>query len=206
MKVCCDGDFAAYDSDVCNPKPVFNKTETSLRETEIWIKTTKFKYSTIVKITELKEKMTKPSGKGYCERKVDNMLKVSNKALCKGVKNNVGFYYRITFPVCNDGLNYKFKVPVDFGRGGISMMDGKVIRSTKTSIWQGGKSKKLDFSITLNRGNHVLELYGSEGCCDGTTSWRFKVGKSKWHTFTTDNLNKCFAKEKFVVSNCAKNF
>jgi hypothetical protein len=66
MKVCCEGNFTAYGSDVCNPKPVFNKTETVLREAEFNIKTTEFKYSTIVKIKELKEKMTKPSGKGYC--------------------------------------------------------------------------------------------------------------------------------------------
>jgi hypothetical protein len=84
--------------------------------------------------------MTQKSPKGFCERKVDNMLRVSNKALCKGVKNNVGFMYRIVFPVCNDGLNYQFKVPVDFGRGGLSLMDGKIIKSDKTDIWQGGKS------------------------------------------------------------------
>jgi hypothetical protein len=132
------------------------------------------------------------------------MLKVSNNYLCKGVKKNVGFYYKITFPVCNDGSLYRFMVPTDFGRGGISMMDGKVIRSTKSNIWQGGRSKKLDFSIKLNRGNHVLELYGSEGCCDGTTSWKFAVGKSKWMTFSTNNLNKCFAKTKYTVSRCKK--
>jgi hypothetical protein len=52
---------------------------------------------------------------------------------------------------------------------------------------------------------HTLELYGSEGCCDGTTSWKFKVGSSKWLTFTAANLNVCFAKEKFVTKKCAKN-
>lgn len=204
-KKCCAGDFEAYGAEQCNHKPVINETESGLRKSEIFIKTVSFKKSTITKLAELKKKMTKKSGKGYCERKVDNMLRVSNKALCKGVNRNVGFYYKITFPVCNNGLKYHFKLPVDFGRGGISMMDGKAVKTDKSDIWQGGRSKKLDFSVTLNRGNHVLELYGSEGCCDGTTSWKFKVGKSKWMTFTVDNLNECFAIEKFPTKKCKKN-
>jgi hypothetical protein len=37
---------------------------------------------------------------------------------------------------------------------------------------------------------HVLEVYGAEGCCDGTTTWKFRVNNDKWEDFTVPNLNK----------------
>ena len=95
------------------------------------------------------------------------MLAVSNKQLCKGVNKNVGFYYRVDFPVSDNNAKYSFKIPVDFGKGGVSMMDGKVVKKETSDIWEGGKSKKLDFTTTLSEGNHYLELYGAESCCDG---------------------------------------
>lgn len=54
------------------------------------------------------------------------MKAVSNKALCNGVKKNVGYYYKITFSVYNDST-YTFDLPVSFGNGGIIKIDGKEI-------------------------------------------------------------------------------
>jgi hypothetical protein len=177
------------------------------RDSVIFIKTVGFKKNTITYIEELKEKMAQKSGKGYCERVVENMLQVSNKALCKGVNRDVGYYYKITFPVCEDGTTYGFKVPTDFGRGGLSMMDGKIMKEHSKDIWQGGKSNKLDFSAKLSKGNHVLELYGSEGCCDGKTTWKFQVNGGKWLDFTQTNLdNSCVRKVKAEYKGCALRF
>lgn len=54
-------------------------------------------------------------------------------------------------------------------------MDGKIIIQEKSDIWEGGKSKKLNFNVTLDKGNHLLEYWGAEKCCDGTFSWSFKT-------------------------------
>ena len=62
---------------------------------------------------------------------------------------------------------YSFRTPTDFGLGGFSLMDGQMMVQETSDIWEGGSSTKLDFSTTLNRGMHVLELFGAEGCCDG---------------------------------------
>lgn len=35
----------------------------------------------------------------------------------------------------------------------------------------------------------MIEIYGAEGCCDGTSSWSFRVNGCDWLDFTTDNLN-----------------
>ncbi len=56
-------------------------------------------------------------------------------------------------------------------------------------IWDGGNSEKLNFEKTFTRGNHILELFGGEGCCDGTTSWYFNVNDGEWEGFTTYNLD-----------------
>lgn len=48
----------------------------------------------------------------------------------------------------------------------------------------------------LNKGNHVLEVFGAEKCCDGSSSWSFKVNNCLEQDFTTKNLNrpnKCLA-------------
>ena len=101
------------------------------------------------------------------------MTKVSNQALCgRGAsKKNVGFYYRVTFANGYNNAKWSFRTPTDFGLGGVSMMDGKVMKKSTSDIWQNGKSTKLNFEVTLNKGNHILELYGAESCCDGQTTW-----------------------------------
>ncbi len=39
------------------------------------------------------------SGEGYCEKLVDDMIAVSNQVVCGGYSTNVGYYFRITFPL-----------------------------------------------------------------------------------------------------------
>jgi hypothetical protein len=139
--------------------------------------------------------MEKKSGKGYCEKAVNNMLQVSNRKLCGGKQSkNVGFYYRTVFPVGQANMTYMFKTPSDFGFGGVSILDGKIMKQETKDIWAGGKSTQLDFTTTLSQGNHVLEIYGAEGCCDGTTKWQFAVvmnGKqSQWYEWTVVNFNR----------------
>jgi hypothetical protein len=53
------------------------------------------------------------------------MLAVSNQALCGGVDSNVGFYFRVVFPVGTENDTYAFHTPTDFGNGGFSMLDGE---------------------------------------------------------------------------------
>jgi hypothetical protein len=72
--------------------------------------------------------MTKASPKGYCEKFVTHMNYVSNRKLCGGsVNKNIGFYFKVTFTVFEDDEAYVWKIPTDFGHGGVSMIDGKVM-------------------------------------------------------------------------------
>lgn len=49
---------------------------------------------------------------------------------------------------------------------------------------------------------HTLEVYGAEGCCDGTTKWSFSVNDGDWLDFTVINLNRFLVtKTKTTLSN-----
>jgi hypothetical protein len=107
------------------------KTETTkLTGGSIYVKTFMWKTNMVSNVAAFNQAIkTKKSTKGYCENsKITSLTKVSNKALCKGSNKNIGFYYRITFPVCADSTSMKFRVPTDFGLGGMVLVDGKVVK------------------------------------------------------------------------------
>jgi hypothetical protein len=89
-------------------------------------------------IDALKSAFRNESPTGYCEKAVREMTAVSNQALCGGTNSDVGFYFKVTFPVGAEGLVYAFKTPTDFGHGGISYMDGEVKMSETEDVWHGG--------------------------------------------------------------------
>jgi hypothetical protein len=75
------------------------------------------------------------------------------------------------------------------------MVDGEVMAWDTEDIWDGGNSVKLNFVKSFTKGNHILELFGGEGCCDGTTSWAFNVNSKGWEDFTTYNLDSYMTDE-----------
>lgn len=122
-----------------------------LTDCSMEVKTVPFNANALKNFGKLKAAMKKPSPKGYCDKAVQHMNYVSNRKLCGGNQaRNVGYYFRTTFPVANDGTMYYFRTPTDFGRGGVVVLDGKVMIQEKSDIWQGGKSTKLDFTAKLS--------------------------------------------------------
>ncbi len=106
-------------------KPKF--TPFPLVSGQIYVHTMPFEKNAVENLDELKQVMMRQPPTGYCEKVVDNMNTVSNQALCgSSQKNNIGFYYKIIFPVGMDKQNYEFKIPNDFGHGGIVFLDGKI--------------------------------------------------------------------------------
>ena len=71
------------------------------------------------------------------------------------------------------------------------MLDGTIENKiTDDTFTEGIPSTKLDFTVTLSKGNHVLELYGAQTCCDGETHWKFQVNEGDWLDFNIENLDK----------------
>jgi len=182
-----------YDDNV-TPKKATRKTlpKFPLKKTMIYVKTTKFNLNVVDKLYDLRQALKKRSPRGYCEKQVNSMTKVSNRKICGGRTNrNIGFYVSTVFPVAVDNTKYCFHVPMDLNYGGISMLDGKIMKQTRKDVYKYGRldTKLLDFCTTLSAGNHILEVYGAESCCDGTTRWTFQVNGGKWQDFTKSNLD-----------------
>jgi hypothetical protein len=174
--------------------------------TTMEIKTTSFNQNTLKNLDKLKQAMKKDSPAGFCGMKaVEGMTQVSNRKLCGGNQGrNIGFYYRTTFPVGTNGLKYSFKMPSDFGHGGIVYLDGKIMKEYSKDIWQGGKSTMLDFEAELASGMHVLEIWGAEGCCDGVTAWSFSVNGDKYLAWTVENFNKFWSRKTVEFNLCKR--
>jgi hypothetical protein len=122
------------------------------------------------------------------------MMWMSNQKTCNesepGSSEMVGYYFRTTFPVTENGTKYEFRLPTDFGLGGVSFFDGELMKYEGGSIYElNGKTSPLDFDVTLDEGNHVLEVYGSEKCCDGEFSWSFAVNDSFWMEYNVTSFN-----------------
>ncbi len=101
---------------------------------------------------------------GYCERELNNMNSISNQVLCpRGSDRDIAFHYRVDFSVKEDST-YEFLLPIDFGRGGFTVVDGKVEAETRDDSFG---DDALNVILPLKRGAHVLEVLGAEDCCDG---------------------------------------
>lgn len=82
---------------------------------------------------------------------------------------------------------------MDFGQGGAIFVDG-VAKDFKTNdMWWNGSytdpTQYFDIKLSLNAGNHVVSIYGLEGCCSGGQQAQFKIGDGNFTSFSsTDNL------------------
>ena len=90
------------------------------------IKTVNFQQHALENFELLKDALRRKPSAGYCEAVVSDMLSVSNQALCDGSSEFVGYYFRTSFPVQNNGTKYSFRLPTDFGWGGVSILDGRI--------------------------------------------------------------------------------
>lgn len=105
------------------------------------------------------------------------MVTVSNRKLCKGTKRYVGLYVGVIFPIYSAGTKICFDLYTDFDKGGFAMLNGVIMKQTKRRT----SSTTLNFCAnSLNAGNQVLEVYGSNKCCDKQTKWRFQVNGTEW--------------------------
>ncbi len=79
-------------------------------------------------------------------------------------------------------------MPVDFGYGGWTTLDGEVVKEYHYDLWN---KDELGFSGTVDKGPHTIEIFGSEGCCDGEQIW-------KWSGESVEFPNE-FVNEKFSL-------
>ncbi|MBB5019030.1 hypothetical protein HNQ59_002328 [Chitinivorax tropicus] len=126
---------------------------------------------------------------GYCDRNVGVFADINNQMLCRnGSDSNIAFHYNIAFGLAATN-SWSFRLGPDFSKGGAVFLDGQLVASKNDDLWWFGdfnaKDELLEATVTnLLAGNHVLDIYGFDSCCDGEQSAQFRVGAGQWTTFS----------------------
>ncbi|MET3129887.1 hypothetical protein AAKU55_000128 [Oxalobacteraceae bacterium GrIS 1.11] len=132
---------------------------------------------------------------GYGSTVVASYDGVTNHGLFGGPSANIAFKSTVNFGVsaANAGA-WAFQSGVDFGLGGAIFLDGVALDFKSNDMWWNGSYNNASqyFGVTLSNlsaGNHTLNLYGLENCCDGGQQAQFKIGGGNFTTFSsTDGL------------------
>lgn len=113
-----------------------------------------------------------------------------------GAFSNYAFESTINFGVtAAQAGTWNFRTGVDFGYGGALFVDGVVLGYNTHDMWwannYGTANGSLQGAINLAAGNHVMKVYGLEGCCDGGQQAQFKAANAAdYRTFASnDTLN-----------------
>jgi hypothetical protein len=120
---------------------------------------------------------------------------VSNHGLFAGPTTNIAFEFTIAFGVTAvQAGEWEFRAGTDFGHGGAVFLDGVALGFKSNDMWWAGSygnpSQHFDYTSILASGNHVLSIYGLEGCCDGGQQVQFRAPGTKQFTSfsSTDGL------------------
>ena len=114
---------------------------------------------------------------GYCDAAPAAWDGLSNQATCGGGSTNIAFDISATFGVsAAQAGTWSFRIGPDFGFGGALFVDGVAFDFGNSMWWAGSyadPSQILEATVFLGAGNHVIEVYGAEGCCDGAQQAQF---------------------------------
>jgi len=93
------------------------------------------------------------------------------------------------------GSSVLFEIAPDAGYGGAIYLDNVLLTASNTDLWWGNNwnnvSELLRGTLTnAGLGNHVLEAYWAEGCCNGGQGARFSVNGQGWQSLSVANLDR----------------
>ncbi|MDD5297038.1 MAG: CCXG family PEP-CTERM protein [Rhodocyclaceae bacterium] len=128
---------------------------------------------------------------GYGDTRLQAYDNVSNHGVFGGPSQNVAFHFDVAFNAASAG-QWGFRIGPDFGKGGAVFLDGLVEGFKTNDMWWAGSyanpSQDFIFTASLTAGNHRLDVYGFEGCCDGGQQAQFQAaGSSSFITFSSQD-------------------
>jgi hypothetical protein len=130
---------------------------------------------------------------GYGSTNLASFDGVSNQSVFGGSNSNIAFRYTVSFGA--DSGAWNFRIGPDFGNGGAVFLDGILMGFKTNNMWWAGSyastSQDFEFLADLSSGNHLLQIYGLENCCDGSQQAQFQgPGGTSFTSFSsTDGLN-----------------
>ncbi len=104
-----------------------------------------------------------------------------------GSSTNLAYRFTVEFEVTAAAAGpWSFRAGVDFGRGGVVMLDDAVLDYSQQDLWWDESwdgAGVLQGTADLQAGRHFLRVVGLDGCCDGRQSAQFRIGDGAWTTF-----------------------
>lgn len=130
---------------------------------------------------------------GYCDTSPSAYDGLSNQGTCGGPGSDVAFHFAVDFNATTAGA-WNFRFGVDFGLGGAVFLDGVAVAYNANDMWWAGSyadpSQFFSLAAILATGNHHIDVYGLEHCCDGAQQGQYSQDGQTWTTFSNaDGLN-----------------
>jgi hypothetical protein len=118
---------------------------------------------------------------------------LSNQIVFSGSAMDIAFRSTIDFGVtAGQAGSWDLRVGVDFGNGGAVFLDGLALDYKSTDMWWAGsyadstQSFQLP-SVAIGAGNHTLQVFGLEHCCDGPQQAQFNMNGAGFTTFGSND-------------------
>jgi len=105
--------------------------------------------------------------------------------------NNSISHLSVDFSLASSG-NLIFQAGLDAGYGAAFYLDNSLIENRTDDLWWGYNWNHSDvmtsLSNSLSSGDHMLDLYWAEGCCNGASSLRYSTDNgSSWQSMANAN-------------------
>jgi hypothetical protein len=107
--------------------------------------------------------------------------------------NNTFSHLAIDFSTISS-QQMSFQLAVDATYGGALYLDNALLSVNSTDLWWANNWNNTSEILsvmgkTLAVGNHTLDVYWAEACCNGTNGGRFSLnGGTSWSSLTASNL------------------
>jgi hypothetical protein len=113
----------------------------------------------------------------------------NHELISGGSASSIAFHYQVKFSVPGSQAgSWDVRIAPDFGYGGGVFLDGNPVAYNPNDMWWGlswgNSSQQFQFSSSIGAGDHVIDVYGQEGCCDGQTGGEFRVNGGDYQPFT----------------------
>jgi len=92
------------------------------------------------------------------------------------------------------GSSAIFELAPDAGYGGALYLDGALLNANSANLWWGGNWANTGELLignvaNLGIGNHVLEAFWAEDCCNGAQGGQFSINGGNWQALSVSNLD-----------------
>eukprot|EP00301_Raphidiophrys_heterophryoidea_P005709 c12367_g1_i2.p1 GENE.c12367_g1_i2~~c12367_g1_i2.p1 ORF type:complete len:688 (-),score=180.23 c12367_g1_i2:547-2610(-) len=135
---------------------------------------------------------TTPTTTGYCSKPLPSLRLHSNQHICDvGSYTNLGQRYTITFSEPVGDVSWNFRISIDAEYGFVVMGDRVSIGQITLDKWKGASKMELVTFSHVGLGQHTVEVFGGQGCCDGEgEAWTFQRANGPWLQLSLPNLNR----------------